>query len=76
MRYVTCKSYITGTETKRFQETMSKYLSEESARNRDRVLQVHDFSRSSKSSLHALLSADDEDGLEEEELLATAPSNK
>ena len=29
-----------GSETKRFQETMSSYFNEESARNRDRVLQV------------------------------------
>ncbi|KAJ1433675.1 protein phosphatase 1 [Ochromonadaceae sp. CCMP2298] len=59
-----------GSETKRFQETMAQYLNEESARNRDRVLQVHDFSRQSKASLHALLSADDEDGMEEDEIIS------
>eukprot|EP01038_Epipyxis_sp_PR26KG_P009955 gene9955-13388_t len=32
-----------GAETKRFQEKMAKYMSEESARNRDRILQIHDF---------------------------------
>lgn len=56
-----------GSEMKRFQEQMSKYLNEESARNRDRVLQIHDFSRQSKVSLHALLSSDDDEGFEDEE---------
>lgn len=55
-------------EMKRFQEQMSKYLNEESARNRDRVLQVHDFSLHSKSSLHALLANDDDEGYEDEEV--------
>jgi len=32
-----------GSETKRFQETMGSYLNEESARNRDRVLQVSSY---------------------------------
>ena len=45
-----------------------RYMNEESARNRDRVLQVHDFSRASKASLHALLSAEDEDGNEEDDV--------
>jgi len=64
-----------GVETKRFQETMSNYLSLESLRNRDRVLQVHDFSRQSKTSLHALLSAEDEDGMDEDEALGMMPSS-
>lgn len=58
-----------SSEMKRFQEQMSKYLNEESARNRDRVLQIHNFSRQSKSSLHALLSSDDDDMYEDEEPL-------
>ncbi len=56
-----------GTETKRFQEQMSRCTNEESARNRDRILQIHDFSRYSKSSLHALLSLDDDDGFDEDD---------
>jgi hypothetical protein len=64
-----------GTETKRFQETMALYMNEESASNRDRVLQVHEFSKLSKATLHALLSADDEDGLDDDEV-AGAPSGK
>ena len=47
-------------------------MNEESARNRDRVLQVHDFSRASKASLHALLSAEDEDGNEEDDVFPSA----
>jgi len=64
-----------GAETKRFQETMATYLNIESARNRDRVLQVHDFSRQSKASLHALLSADDEDGLDDDDILSPVANN-
>jgi hypothetical protein len=58
-----------GAELKRFQERMSHYMGEESARNRDRILQIHDFSRSSKSSLHALLSNDDDEGYDDEDVL-------
>lgn len=67
-----------GVETRRFQETMARYLTEESARNRDRVLQVHEFSRQSKASLHALLSADDEDGMDDDDVIMspTTPGNK
>jgi hypothetical protein len=53
------------------------YTNQESARNRDRVIQVHEFSRASKASLHALLSAEDEDGLDEDEFpTQTGPSAK
>lgn len=58
-----------STEMKRFQETMSHYLGEESGRNRDRVLQVHDFSRHGKASLHALLAAEDDDGFDDDDHL-------
>jgi hypothetical protein len=40
------------------------------------VLQVHDFSRQSKASLHALLSADDEDGMEEDEIISPVAHHK
>lgn len=56
-----------GSETRRFQDMMANYLSAESARNRDRVLQVHDFSRQSQSSLHALLASEDDEGLDEDD---------
>lgn len=55
-----------GTELKRFQEQMAKYSSEENARNRDRVLQIYDFSRATRASINALLSNDDDDGDDEE----------
>lgn len=55
-----------GIETKRFQQKMSFFVNEESTRNRDRILQIHEFSRSSKTSLHALLSSEDEDGFEDD----------
>ncbi len=59
-----------GSEMRRFQERMSKYFGEESARNRDRILQIHDFSRSSKASLHALLSNDDDEGFDDDDHIA------
>lgn len=55
-----------GTELKRFQEQMGKYSSEENARNRDRILQIYEFSRTTKASINALLSSDDDDGDDEE----------
>ena len=42
------------------------YTSGEQTRNRDRVLQIHEFYRSTKSSLAQLLATDD-DEIEEEE---------
>ena len=39
----------------------------ERVRNRDRVLQIHDLYKANKSSLASLLTADEEDGFEEEE---------
>lgn len=54
-------------EMRRFQDCMSKYLNQESTRNRDRVLQVHEFSRQSKASLHALLATDEDDGFDEDD---------
>eukprot|EP01033_Poteriospumella_lacustris_P011592 gene11592-8262_t len=56
-----------SSEMRRFQECMSKYLGDESTRNRDRVLQVHEFSRQSKASLHALLATDDDDGFDDDD---------
>lgn len=55
-----------GTETKRFQEIVGSHKSSERSRNRNRVLEIHDFSTVSQGSLNALL-YDDEDGFEEDE---------
>ena len=54
-------------ETKRTQDLVLGYTSGEQARNRDRVLQIHEFYRSTKSSLALLLATDDDEGFEEEE---------
>lgn len=62
-----------GTEMKRFQEQMAKYSSEENARNRDRILQIYEFSRTTKSSINALLSNDDDDGDEDDHHHTVAP---
>lgn len=55
-----------GRETKRFQECIASYLSDEGIRNRDRILQIHDFSRFSKQSLSALMSNDDDDAFDDD----------
>ena len=54
-----------NTEMKRLQELVSKYFDEESARNRDRILQIHEFSRYSRSSIHALFAGEDEEFIEQ-----------
>ena len=57
-----------GAEMKRFQEMLARYSGEESARNRNRILQIHDFSRLGKATLHALLSSDDDEGFEDDDI--------
>jgi len=54
-------------EMKKFQSLIANYSNEESIRNRDRILQIYDLSRSSKSSLVALLSTEDDDEYNDEE---------
>lgn len=56
-----------GLEMKRFQDLLYKYNNEESLRNRNRILQIHDFSKNNKSTLYALLSSDDDEGFDEDE---------
>jgi len=51
-------------ETRRYQELLSTNTTTERARNRDHILQIHDFSRSSKYHLQSLLS-NEEDGEDE-----------
>lgn len=50
-----------GIETKRFQQKMSFVVNEEASRNRDRILQIHEFNKVSQASLHALLSNDEDE---------------
>jgi hypothetical protein len=55
-----------ATETKRYQEMVLKFSSAEKARNRDRILQIHDFCKSATSGLNKLLALEEEDGYEDE----------
>ena len=57
-------------ETKRYQDCISSHTNTERARNRDRILQIHDLCRSTKASLSALLSMDDDDGGYDDDLAA------
>lgn len=54
-----------GTETRRFAELISGHRNAERARNRNRILEIHEFCKSSKASLNSLLSMDEEDGAED-----------
>ena len=60
------EDHAKNTENRRFVEDVQKYVQEENERNRDRVLQIHDFSQATQVSLQALLLEEDEDGDEEE----------
>lgn len=53
-------------ETKRYQEIIAKYTISEKERNRDRILQIHDFCKSATSSLTKLLALEEEDGYDDE----------
>jgi hypothetical protein len=64
-----------GTETKRFQEIVGSHKMAERTRNRNRVLEIHEFSTVSQGSLNALL-YDDEDGFEEDEPAVAAAAHK
>jgi hypothetical protein len=55
-----------ATETKRYQEMILKYTTTEKARNRDRILQIHDFCKSATSGLTKLLALEEEDGYDDE----------
>lgn len=55
-----------STETKRCLQMLENYRSSERSRNRNRILEIHDFSRQSKGSLMALLSMDEEEGDEDD----------
>jgi Leucine-rich repeat len=49
-------------EVRRTQDLISGYTSSEQARSRDRVLQIHEFYKSTKGSLAILLASDEEEG--------------
>jgi len=53
-------------ETKRYQDMIAGHISAERARNRDRVLQIHQFCQSSKGLSNALLIVDEDDAYDEE----------
>lgn len=55
-----------GTETKRYQELISRHNNTERSRNRNRILEVHEFCKTSKMSLMSLLSVDEEEGDDED----------
>ncbi len=57
-----------SSETKRYQEIINSYSSEERKRNRERSIQIHEFSRSNAARISALLSVDDDDAYEEDDL--------
>jgi len=48
-------------ETKRYQDLIFGYINSEKTRNRDRVLQIHEFSRGTKNTINALLQNDDDE---------------
>jgi hypothetical protein len=50
-----------NTEGKRYLELINGARNIERARNRSRILQIHDFCRGAKHALNALLSLDDDD---------------
>jgi hypothetical protein len=55
-----------ATENRRYQDLLSNFLSSEKARNRDRILQIHDFTRSSTQALNKILALEEEDGYDDE----------
>jgi len=48
-------------ESRRYQETVSGHVSGERSRNRDRVLQIHSFSKANKQLVNNLLVVDEDD---------------
>ena len=55
-----------ATENRRYQELLSNFLTSEKSRNRDRILQIHDFTRSSTQALNKILALEEEDGYDDE----------
>jgi hypothetical protein len=64
-----------NTETKRYQDMIAKYTYEERRRNRDRILQVHDFSHTNKEKLAAFHSNEEDEGYDDEEPNSVAHSH-
>lgn len=55
-------------ETRRYHDAVSGHMHAEKMRNRNRVLEIHDYCRSCKVNITALLIAEEEDGEEGEGL--------
>ena len=55
-----------GTETKRYQEMVAGHMSTERSRNRNRILEIHQFCKTSKGSLASLMSSEEEEGEDED----------
>jgi hypothetical protein len=55
-----------ATENRRYQDLLASFLTSEKARNRDRILQIHDFARSSSQALNKILAQEEEDGYDDE----------
>ena len=58
-----------ATETKKYQENLTQFNSQERARNRDRILQIHDFAKNVKEKFADILSVDEEEGYEDDMIL-------
>ncbi len=54
-----------ATENRKYQDLMNKLTTEERNRNRDHILQIHDFNRESKHQINDLFSIDEEEGDDE-----------
>jgi hypothetical protein len=50
-----------STETRRYQEMLFKYNSSEKTRNRDRIIQIHEFTKTSLNSIAKLLALDEDE---------------
>jgi hypothetical protein len=54
-------------ETKRYQETIANYANSERKRNRDRILEIHEFSKSNGERLDQLAASDEDDGADDDD---------
>jgi len=58
----------TSMETKRYQEMISTYTNDERRRNRDRILQIHDFATSNKERLALFQNNEDDEAYEDDDV--------
>lgn len=57
-------------ENKRYTTLVDKYTNDERKRNRDRILEIHEFSTTNRSRILAYRNDDDDDGEYEDEIIA------